>query len=171
MTLRDRISVKKVPYKVAKAYQEMYHEYMDSRHNSSVRHGIFLDGHGMVGCVEYAYLMCRWDMFGYESDSYMEIARVCFNTSVPNAASCGLMMSVRKFKNEYARSEGIKLLVTYVRDDYRGTLFEACGFEYKGKRDGQSINDYDLDHVTKSAGRGSFKEIYNADKKVYIFRL
>jgi hypothetical protein len=72
----------------------------------------------------------------YNGGDVVEIARICIAVDTPNLASASLTRSVEKFKQEH--NDGIELIVTYIHEDYEGSMLKAVrdwGWEYWGLRE------------------------------------
>lgn len=154
--IKDHISIRPIPKWMANNIHVAHHSYVDTpRHNSIVNHGVFLDGE-LSGAISYAYLLASADICGYPSDEYIELARVTIAVDMPNLASCSLSESQDMFSRGYADDEGIGLLVTYVHEDYEGTMFKALktkGWQYDGESKGHQAGnraDNDIRDVDKS---------------------
>jgi len=152
--ISDKVSVEPIRKQLANQVHVAHHSYVSTpRKNAVVNHGIFLDG-SLVGAVSYAYLLASSPICGYDSDEYIEVARVTIAIDMPNLASCAMAASQDLFTDTYAADHGIGLLVTYVHEDYEGTMFAALkskGWEQDrhvegrqaGNRPDNSIRDVD----------------------------
>jgi hypothetical protein len=142
-----------------------------------VHHGIFFDGY-LMGCVTYRFPLMRWlnwnessNRPASEDDSpvetkklsagdIVEVARICVGVDMPNLASAGFARSVEKFVTEYARPNGIRVLLTFVREGYGGSMIAALadkGWSTDGIRQG------------KQAGNRRELEIRDADKTRWFY--
>ena len=154
--IAEKVSVKPVRKQLANQIHVAHHSYVsEPRHNSVVNHGVFLDG-DLVGAISYGYLLSSSPIRGYESDEYLEVARVTIGVDMPNLASCGMAQSQDLFTDTYAAENGIGLLVTYVHEDYDGTMFAALkskGWEFDGWSEGHQAgnrNDRAIRDVDKA---------------------
>lgn len=157
--LSDRVDTDTIPGKLANQIHMAHHSYVSEPRNGVVHHGIFLDGE-IVGAITYNYMLCSESIHGYESDEYIEVARVTVANNTPNLASCAMADSQDRFVDSYCRENGINLLVTYVREGWEGTMFKALrgkGWEYNG-------------HTVEGhqAGNRKEREIRNHDKKRWV---
>jgi hypothetical protein len=107
-------------------------------------------------------MLCSESICGYESDEYIEVARVTIANDTPNLASCAMAKSQDEFKQSYAKDNGIGLLVTYVREGWEGTMFKAI----KGK--GWQFDGVSTGH---QAGNRQEREIRNYDKDRWVCEL
>ncbi len=158
----DKVSIEPIKKRTANAIHQKYHSYINTeRHNSVVNHGIMLDGE-LVGAISYAYLLCSSDIAGYSSDEYLELARVTVGIDMPNLASCAMAQSQDRFTETYARRNGINLLVTFVHEDWDGSMFKAL--QEKG---------WSFDGVSKGhqAGNRAENEIRDVDKDRWVCEL
>ena len=160
--IEHRISVKNIDNRTATRVYESHHSYVNSGRNGVVHHGVYLDDQ-LVGAITYDYMLASHEIHGVPSDEYIEVARVCIAHDTPNLASCGMAKSQKKFVNEYANEHNIKLLVSYVREDYKGSMFAALkglGWHHDG-------------HIAKGhqAGNRPHREIREWDKKRWVCEL
>lgn len=140
VSFSDRVTIDEIDYHTSKAIYEEHHSYMPSGRGpgTPTHHGIYLDGR-LVGAISYSYLFCSSPIAGVPSDKYMEVSRVCVALDMPNLASCAMAKSQEKFAREYAAENDIELLVTYVREDYEGSMFAALkdkGWKIDGVSEG-----------------------------------
>ena len=154
--IKDKVSIHPIRKRLANQIHTNHHAYISTeRHNSVVNHGIFVDGK-LAGAISYAYLLCSSPISGFESDKYIEVARVTVGIDMPNLASCAMAQSQELFKDTYANRHGIQLLVTYVHEDWEGSMFKALrgkGWRFDGvapghqagNRDDNKIRDVDKD--------------------------
>jgi len=70
-------------------------------------------------------MLCSEPINGVEPENTMEVSRACIALDMPNLASCSMAKAQKKFVEDYARENDIEQLVTYVREDYDGTMFKA----------------------------------------------
>ena len=161
-SITDKVSVQPIRKRLANQVHKAHHSYIATdRHNSVVNHGVFVDGK-LAGAISYGYLLCSSPIAGYESDEYLEVARVTMGIDMPNLASCSMSMSQDKFANGYAQDNGIGLLVTYVHEDYEGSMFKALsgkGWRYDGESEGHQ------------AGNRQENEIRDVDKTRWVCEL
>ncbi|MFP4017826.1 MAG: hypothetical protein ACLFUH_01120 [Bacteroidales bacterium] len=148
---------------------EKYHAYMDkAQHNASVDHEIFLKENGekkSVGIIQYGYLACSSPIAGVKPENTISLSRIALSNNKKNLATASMSKSIGKMKHEYARDKGIKLLVSYSRTDFEGTIYKAYGFEKDGISKGKkSIG-------TNMVGNKPKKDIYTKDKIRWIFWL
>ena len=160
--VEEKIAVKPIRKRLANQVHVAHHSYVDTpRHNSVVNDGVFVDG-DLAGAISYAYLLASTDICGYPSDEYMELARVTIGIEMPNLASCALAKSQDLFVDDYAEENNIGLLVTYIHEDYEGSMFKALrskGWRYDGESEGQQ------------AGNRSENEIRDVDKSRWVCEL
>jgi hypothetical protein len=123
-----------------------------------VHHGIFIDGY-LTGAITYRHPLIS-EMNGINGSKIVEVARICVGVDMPNLASCGFKKSQDKFIREYAAQNGIKVLLTFVREGYKGSMIRAirdAGWRndgtretsQPGNRDDKAIHDYDKDRWIK----------------------
>ena len=160
--IKEKVSIHNIRKRLANQIHTQYHSYIDTkRHNSVVNHGIFVDGK-LSGAISYAYLLCSSPIAGYEPDEYLEVARVTVAIDMPNLASCAMAQSQDRFKTTYAAKNGIGLLVTFVHEDWDGSMFKAL----RGK-------GWQFDGVSKGhqAGNRAENAIRDVDKDRWICEL
>jgi len=155
-SLTRHVDIRPIPNQTANQIHVAHHSYVYTpRKNSVVSHGVFVDDR-IVGAISYAYLLASEPIAGYASDEYIELARVTIAVDMPNLASCGLSASQDQFAETYARDNDIGLLVTYVHEDYDGSMFKALqtkGWTYDGESRGHQAGnrpDTDIRDVDKS---------------------
>ncbi len=162
LPISGKVGIEPIKKRTANAIHQQYHSYISTeRHNSVVNHGIMVDGE-LVGAISYAYLLCSSDIAGYPSDEYLEVARVTVGLDMANLASCAMAKSQDKFAETYARRNGINLLVTYVHEDWDGTMFKALrgkGWTHDGTAEGQQ------------AGNRADNDIRDVDKDRWVCKL
>jgi len=149
----DRLSVETLPAHAARRIYEAHHSYMPSLPSvNQTHHGILLDDH-LVGAVTYRHPLIS-QMGDVSGGRIVEVARICVGVDMPNLASAGLKRSQDRFEREYAARNDIRLLLTFIREDYDGSMLRAlqtAGWEYDGvretsqpsNRDNAEIHDYD----------------------------
>lgn len=159
ISISDRVETKPIRASLANKVHTAHHSYVASGRNGVVHHGIFLDSE-LVGAITYSYMLASEPIHGYESDEYIEVSRVTVANNTPNLASCAMAQSQDKFAKTYAAKNNIGLLVTYVREDYEGSMFKAL--EGKGwYHDGHIA-------IGHQAGNRTEREIREWDKKRFI---
>jgi hypothetical protein len=115
-------------------------------------HGIQLERH-LVGAITYRHPLIR-KMNGYSGDTIVEVARICIGVDMANLASAGFKRSQERFIRNHARQNGIKVLLTFIREDYQGSMIRALsdlGWDFEGiretsqpaNRENKEIHDYD----------------------------
>jgi len=157
---KHRVSIHDVDHRTCELVCRAHHTYMPyARKNlTPVRHGIFLD-ECLAGVISYSEPMASEPINGISRKHYFEVSRVAIGVDFPNLASCGMAKSQKIFIDEFAQANDIKMLITYVRDDYEGSMFEALsglGWEY------------DKDSKGHQPGNKPSREIYDYDKKRYV---
>lgn len=168
----NKVEVDEIDYRSAKQIYRAHHSYLPSgRDASPVRHGIYLGGN-IVGAISYSNQFGNHSIevensqvvpgctVNYQPDQILTISRICIGLDMPNLASCALAKSQDRFIEEYAREEGIRLLTTYVREDYQGSMLKALSD--KGWRaDG---------HISRGhqAGNREEKYIWEYDKHRWV---
>ena len=158
----DKVTVEPIRKQLANHVHVAHHSYVNEpRHNSVVNHGVFLDG-DLVGAISYGYLLASHPIHGYESDEYMEVARVTIGVDMANLASCAMANSQDQFAESYAAGNNIGLLVTYVHEDYDGTMFAAL------KSKGWTFDGWSEGH---QAGNRKDREIRDVDKARWVCEL
>jgi len=160
--IKEKVKIHPIRKRLANDIHTQHHSYIDTdRHNSVVNHGIFVDGK-LSGAVTYAYLLCSSAICGYESDEYLEVARVTVGIDMPNLASCAMARSQERFRDTYAATNDIRLLVTYVHEDWSGSMFKALrdkGWRFDGWSEGHQ------------AGNRADNDIRDVDKKRWVCEL
>jgi len=117
--------------------------------------GIYFEG-SIAGAITYAGYPSSAKIDGYGSDEIREVGRVTVAVDTPNLASCAMSKSQDLFDENHPDT---KLLVTFVREDYKGSMFKALegkGWHMDRKSEGQQ------------PGNAPNKEIYDWDKERWI---
>jgi len=157
----DRLSVEPISAHIARRIYEAHHSYMPSLPIvNQTHHGILLDDY-LTGAVTYRHPLIS-QMGGVSGESIIEVARVCIGVDMPNLASAGLRQSQKRFERHYAAENNIKLLITFVRSDYDGSMIRAlksAGWTYDGTRE------------TSQPSNREDAEIHEYDKERWIYSL
>jgi hypothetical protein len=120
-------------------------------------HGILLDGY-LVGAITYRHPLIS-SLGQYSGECIVEVARICVGVDMPNLASAAFARSQEKFIREHAIENGIELLITFVREDYKGSMIRAVkdkGWHNDGMR------------KTSQPGNREDKEIHDYDKNRWV---
>jgi len=138
----DRVTIREIPWRTADLIYTHHHSYLpqDRTPGSLAHHGIYFDGH-IVGAITWGAHPTEHDLHGYAPAERAEVARVCLGIDMPNLASCAMAKSQTMFMDAVGRERGTGLLVTYVREDYAGSMFAALagrGWERDGIRNGSA---------------------------------
>ena len=124
----ERVQIETIPRHVAGAIYEAHHSYMDSVPLTNlVHHGLSYQGQ-LMGAITWRHPLIRslnLDETRYEGDEIVEAARICIGVDFPNLASAALARSMDQFIRREARRRGIRLLLTFVRTDYSGSMVKA----------------------------------------------
>jgi len=160
--IKSKISVGKIRGKLANQIHQTHHSYVSEPRHGVVDHGIFLQD-DLVGAITYSYMLASEPIHGYESDEYIEVARVTIANETPNLASCAMAKSQKRFIEDYASENDIGLLVTYVHEGWEGSMFaalEGLGWEHDG-------------HIAEGhqAGNRKTRKIREYDKKRWVCEL
>ena len=157
-SISDRVDIEPIKRRTADAIYENHHSYIQ-RGRQGWHYGVMLDC-GLVGAITFDAWPSQSTIRGYESAQIREVARVCIVNNTPNLASCAMAKAQDLFLAK--RGNGIELLVTYVREDYDGTMFHAL--KSKGwEQDGNSVGH--------APGNRSKHEIHNWDKERWVCEL
>lgn len=143
----ERVHIEAIPQYVAGAIYEAHHSYMDDVPLTNlVHHGLCYQGQ-LMGAITWRHPLIRsleHDETRYEGDEIVEAARICIGVDFPNLASAALTRSMEQFVRREARRRGIRLLLTFVRADFDGSMLKALrdkGWRCKGKTEpGQAGN-------------------------------
>lgn len=146
----DRVVIREIDRRSANRMYESHHSYLP-RGRQGYHYGVYFDEH-LVGAITFDAWPSSSEIQGHPSSEIREVARVCIAYDMPNLASCAMSKTQDKFVRE--RCDGIELLVTYVREDYHGSMFKALrgkGWEVDGHSTGHApgnrqkydIHDYD----------------------------
>jgi len=160
--IADRVSLQTIDRRTADRMYKSHHSYI-SRGRKGYHYGVYLDDE-IVGAISFDAWPSQSSIRGYESREIKEVARVCIANDTPNLASCAMSMAQDKFisdrpDNDTAETTPLNLLVTYVREDYEGSMFAALAG--KGwERDGHSTGH--------SPGNRQKHEIHNWDKERWV---
>jgi hypothetical protein len=147
---------------IVKQIYKAHHTYLPSTPKvNKTHHGLYL-GNSLIGAVSYRYPHMS-EMLGIQGGDIMEVARVCIAVDMPNLASCAFAKSFKRFIREDARPNGIKCVVTFVKDDgYDGTMLRALqdmGWQLNGISEGSQ------------PGNRANAAIHNHDKQRWIFNI
>lgn len=154
-SIADRVSIDTIKRRTADNIYKNHHSYIP-RGRGGWHYGVFLDGK-LVGAITFSIWASSAKIHGYESKSIREIGRVCIVNETSNLASCAMAKAQDKFVNE--ECDGIELLVTYIREDYEGSMFKAL----RGKG-----WEYDSDSKGVPPGNAEHHEIHNWDKERWV---
>lgn len=158
VSFAHRVDVYEIDYRTATAIYENHHSYVDTgREQSFLRHGVYLDDK-LVGAIDWSYMLSSSPIGYVPSHQYAELARVCVAIDMPNLASCAVAKSQEAAVDTFD-CEGLRLLVTYVREDCDGTMFRALdGWRHDG-------------HISKAgqAGNRPDREIREHNKRRWVY--
>jgi hypothetical protein len=158
VSISDKISIKKIDERTATKLYECHHSYIP-RGRAGTHHGIYLDG-AIVGAISYSAYPSSASIYGYTSENIREFSRVCIAHDTPNLASCSMSKSQDKYIKQ--RGDEFELLVTFIREDYKGSMFKALrgkGWEYHGHSEG------------KQPGNSPNQDIYDHDKERWVCQI
>jgi len=146
VSFADKVQVRHVKESIVKPIYEAHHTYMPTTPTVNKRHhGLYL-GKSLVGAVTYRHPLMS-EMDGISGGDIMEVGRICIAVDMPNLASCAFAKSFKRFLREDARPNGIKRVVTYIKDDgYDGTMLKAIqdlGWQFDGVREGSQPGNRD----------------------------
>jgi len=154
----DKLSIEPIKQHIAASIYDAHHSYMpDTPAVNLCHHGILLDG-CLVGAITYRHPLIS-SLGDYSGESIVEVARICVGVDMPNLASAAFAQSQKKFIREYTQQNGIELLITFVREDYKGSMLRAVkglGWENDGVRE------------TTQPGNRDEKEIHDYDKERWV---
>jgi hypothetical protein len=123
---------------------------------------VYLDD-AIVGAISFDNWPSQATIQGYESEDIIEVSRVCIAHDTPNLASCAMGKAQELF---VATNPELEMLVTYVREGYKGSMFAAL--EGKGwEKDGVSTGKARAPHHDS----GEVHEIYTVDKERWVCEL
>jgi hypothetical protein len=134
--IADKVSVEQVDQRVARAVYEKHHSYLPNN-RVGCHYGIFLQNE-IVGSITFSAWPSGGTVRGYDSENVREVSRVCVGHDTPNLASCAMA----KAQDDYIEARGaeFEVLVTYVHEDWSGSMFAALNG--KGwERDGVSLGN------------------------------
>ncbi|AGM11113.1 hypothetical protein M196_gp19 [Halorubrum tailed virus 4] len=157
-SLADKVTIEPIKRRTADNIYKNHHSYI-ARGRQGYHYGVMLDG-SLVGAITFDAWPSQSSIRGYKSAKIREVARVCIVNESPNLASCAMAHAQDTFIAE--RGEGIELLVTYIREDYKGTMFKALqskGWEYDGDSKGHA------------PGNRQKHEIHNYDKERWVCKV
>ena len=162
VSISDKVSVKRIDRRTADRMYQTHHSYL-TRGRKGYHYGVYLDG-DIVGAVTFDAWPSQSEIRGYKSREIKEVARVCIVNETSNLASCAMAKAQDRFvtnrpDNDTAEDTPLSLLVTYVREDYEGSMFAALAG--KGwERDGHSTGH--------APGNRQKHEIHNWDKERWV---
>lgn len=151
---KHHVSIRKVDARTATLIYQNHHSYLPS-HRAGTHHGIYFQGE-LVGAITYSSYPSSAHINGHPPAQIREVGRVCVAIDMPNLASC----SMAKSQDIYADNHpDIKILVTFVREDYEGSMLAAL--EGKG---------WEPDRWSEGVqpGNSPEKDIYDWDKQRWI---
>lgn len=138
--IAEKVEAKKIESDRADEIVEAHHSYMkEGVHNSIVDHGIYLNG-WLVGAVSYAVPLFCTMVEGVNHTNIVSVSRVVIVPDTSNLASCGMARSQELFEMNTAIEYDTELLITWVIEGKKGSMFSALkglGWECRGTRDGQ----------------------------------
>ena len=143
----ERVHIESIPRYVAGAIYEAHHSYIDDVPLTNLVHqGLCYQGQ-LMGAITWRHPLIRSLKHyetRYEGDELVEAARICSGVNFPNLASAALAQSLEQFVRREARRRGTRLLFTFVRADFDGSMLKALrdkGWRYTGKMEpGQAGN-------------------------------
>jgi len=133
--------VDKIKARTANGIYDNYHSYMNGGRQGK-HYGVFLDG-ALVGSISFNTWPSSSKIKGYQSEQIREVVRVCIANETPNLASCAMSKAQDMYTSEI--DDEIKLLVTYVRSGYDGTMFKPLrgkGWEFDRRMDGHQPGNH-----------------------------
>lgn len=157
--LAERVTIKSIDRRTADRMYRAHHSYLQ-RGRKGWHYGVYLDGH-IVGAITFDAWPSQATIRGYESADIREVARVCLANDTPNLASCSMAQAQDKFLAQHG--DGVKLLITYVHEEYDGSMFAALsgkGWEKDGWSEGNARAPH---HDT-----GEVYDIYTTDKQRWV---
>ena len=155
VSISDKVTIKDIDERTATRIYEAHHSYVP-RGRTGTHHGVYLDGH-IVGAISYSSYPSSATINGYGSENIREVSRVCVAHDTPNLASCAMAKSQDKYIED--RGDEFELLITFIREDYKGSMFKALsgkGWEYHGHSEG------------KQPGNAPNHEIHDWDKERWV---
>ena len=129
--IKDKINIEPIKKHTATKIYKLHHAYRN-RKRAGTDYGIMLDGQ-LVGAVTFNAWPSAGTIRGYKSKSIREVARVCVVNETPNLASCAMSKAQEAYVKKC--SSNVKMLITYIHEDYEGSMFKALqgkGWEYDG---------------------------------------
>jgi hypothetical protein len=148
--IADKVSIHELDFRAANSVYESHHSYMPGN-RVGWHYGVYLDDR-IVGSITFDNWPASATIRGYESNQMREVARVCIANDTPNLASCAMSKAQDRFVEQ--ADDDVEMLVTYVREDYDGSMFAALrgkGWEHDGdstggapgNRESKAIHDWD----------------------------
>jgi len=156
--ISDRVEIREIGRRTADRLYAAHHSYLP-RGRQGYHYGVYFDDR-IVGAITFDAWPSQSKIRGHPSAEIREVARVCIAHDTPNLASCAMAKAQDKFVEE--RCEGIELLVTYVREDYHGSMFRAL----RGK--GWEVDGHSKGHAP---GNRQKYEIHDYDKQRWVCEL
>lgn len=156
--IAEKVSIKPIDRRTADRVYKAHHSYLP-RGRCGWHYGIYFEG-AIVGAVSFDNWPSQSTIRGFESAEIREVSRVCVAHDTPNLASCAMSKAQDRFVEEHG--DGVEMLVTYVREDYKGSMFAAL----RGKgweRDGNSAGH--------PPGNREKHEIHDWDKERWVCEL
>lgn len=143
----DHVHVEPVDRHMAEAIYRAHHSYMSDIPRVNVTHHGLLYQNQLVGAITWRYPLLRsleYNGTQYRGDEIIEAARICIGVEMANLGSAALARSMERFIRQQARRRGIRLLLTFVRADFEGSMVKALrdkGWHCTGKTEpGQAGN-------------------------------
>jgi len=153
VSIADKVTLHRIDRRAANRMYQAHHSYLP-RGRCGWHYGVYLDG-SIVGAISFDNWPSQATIRGYESSDIIEVSRVCIAHDTPNLASCAMSKAQDLFLSDHDP----KLLVTYVREDYKGSMFAAL--QGKGwERDGHSTGH--------APGNRQEHDIHNWDKERWV---
>ncbi len=157
--IADRVSIREIDRRTADRIYESHHSYLP-RGRKGYHYGVYFDGQ-IVGSITFDAWPSQSEIRNHPSSEIYEVARVCIAHDTPNLASCAMAKTQDKFVKD--RCDGIELLITYIRDGYKGSMFKALrgkGWEFDGISKGRSRGPHH--------GQSEVHDIYKTDKERWV---
>lgn len=156
--IKDKVSIREIDRRVADRIYENHHSYLP-RGRCGWHYGVYLDD-SIVGAISFDNWPSQSTIRGFASDEIIEVSRVCIGNDTPNLASCAMSKAQDQFVEKHPK---VKLLITYIRGGYDGSMFKALrgeGLEFDGVSYGKERGPHH--------GDSEIHEIYTVEKQRWV---
>lgn len=124
----EDVRAEPIPRQTAREIYAAHHSYMTDLPMVNLEHHGLLYRGELVGAITYRHPLIQslgYDGVEFDGSEIVEAARICIGVDMANLASASLAASQERFVRDHARRRGVRLLLTFVRADYDGSMIRA----------------------------------------------